>query len=74
MTDGKFYTGIMPLPLYDGALDNLTGKIKFSDGLYPDENGIEDYDATFPFLEKKPLPCQKVFEKAANELDDNEYM
>ena len=73
MTDGKFYTGIMALPLYDGTLDGVTGQVKFSDGLYPDESGLEAYEATFPQMEKQSLPCQKAFEQAASELDEREY-
>mgnify|MGYP001104024242 CR=1 FL=1 len=73
MMDGKFYTGIMALALYDGALDGVSGKIKFSDGMYPDENGLEAYEATFPPMEKLSHPCQKAFEQAAAELDEQEY-
>ncbi len=74
MTDGKFYTGIMALPLYDGALDGITGKIRLSAALEPDECGLEAYEATFPPLEKLTLPCQKEFEQAAADLDDREYL
>lgn len=73
MTDGKFYTGIMMLPLYEGALCGVAGKIKLSDGLYPDESGLEAYEASFPPREKQLLPCQKEFEKVAGELDEYEY-
>ncbi|MDL2221036.1 N-acetyltransferase [Parabacteroides sp. OttesenSCG-928-N08] len=73
MNDGKFYTGIMALPLYDGALDNISGKLKLSDALYPDESGLKAYEATFPTMEKQVLPCQKVFEQASTELDEYEY-
>lgn len=73
MTDGKFYTGIMALPLYAGALYNVSGKIKLSDGLYPDESGLEAYEATFPPMEKQSLPCQKEFKQAFSELDEHEY-
>lgn len=73
MTDGKFYTGIMALPLYEGALDGITGKLKLSDGLYPDESRVPAFDATFPPMEKRTLPCQKAFEQAASELDEHEY-
>lgn len=71
MPDGKFYTGIMALPLYDGALDGISGKIEFSQALYPDESGLEAYDATFPPMEKLSLPKQKDFERAASELDES---
>lgn len=73
MTDGKFYTGIMLLPLYDGALDGLSGKVVLSDALQPDESGLEVYESNFPFAEKLKLPCQKEFEHAASELDETEY-
>lgn len=73
MPDGKFYTGIMALPLYDGALAGVSGKIIFSNGLYPDESGLDAYEATFPSMEKLTLPCQKEFEKAASELDEEVY-
>ncbi len=71
MPDGKFYTGIMILPLYDGALNGVTGKIKFSDALYPDESGLNAYDATFPPMEKLVLPCQKDFERACADVDES---
>lgn len=73
MPDGKFYTGIMALPLKAGALDNVSGKIIFSPGMYPDPDGLEAFDQTFPEKEKKVLPCQAKFEAAASELDENEY-
>lgn len=69
MDDGKFYTGIMALPLYEGALDGVSGKIQFSAALYPDESGLDAFDATFPPLEKRTLPHQAKFEAAATELD-----
>ncbi|MGM0214496.1 GNAT family N-acetyltransferase [Enterococcus sp. AZ109] len=73
MPDGKFYTGIMALPLYEGALDGVSGKIHFSPAMYPDETGLAEYDATFPPKEKRVLPCQADFEKAASEIDTNSY-
>ena len=73
MTDGKFYTGIMALPLYDGALDDVSGKLILSHALCPDESGLEAYEATFSPMEKLTLPCQKRFEQAASELDEQEY-
>ena len=73
MPDGKFYTGIMALPLKDGALEQLSGHVFFSEGMYPDPTGLEAYDQTFPEKEKKVLPCQAKFEAAASEIDKNEY-
>ncbi|MGG5317710.1 GNAT family N-acetyltransferase [Enterococcus sp. AZ072] len=73
MPDGKFYTGIMVLPLYEGALDGISGTIHFSDAMYPDESAFAEYDATFPEKEKKVLPCQAKFEKAVSEIDTTSY-
>lgn len=73
MPDGKYYTGIMLLPLYDGALDGITGSLKLSDSLEPDESGLDAYEETFPPMEKAVLPCQEDFVKASVELDENSY-
>ena len=73
MADGKFYTGIMALPLYNGALDGICGKIKLSNALYPNVEGLDAYEATFPPMEKLTLPCQKEFEQISGELDMREY-
>lgn len=73
MPDGKFYTGIMALPLREGALDHVSGKIIFSPGMYPDTEGLEAFDQTFPPKEKQVLPRQAKFEAAASEIDTNDY-
>ncbi len=62
MPDGKFYTGIMALTAKDGALDAISGHMCLSEGLYPDPQGLEAFDQTFPEKEKKVLPCQAKFE------------
>ncbi len=31
MPDGKFYTGVMALPLFEGALDGISGSVHFSE-------------------------------------------
>ncbi len=71
MPDGKFYTGIMALPLYDGALDDISGTIKLSDALYPDGSTLEAFDASFPPMEKLTLPHQKEFERAVAQVDED---
>lgn len=73
MPDGKFYTGIMALPLYEGALEGITGSIHFSPAMYPDESGLEAFDQTFPPKEKKVQASHLEFEKAASEIDTNSY-
>ncbi|MHC5217763.1 GNAT family N-acetyltransferase [Enterococcus sp. LJL128] len=73
MPDGKFYTGIMALPLYEGALAGISGSIHFSESMYPDEAKMEAFDKTFPPKEKKVQASHQEFEKAATEIDNNLY-
>lgn len=73
MNDGKFYTGIMALELYEGALKNINGKVYFSDCLVANKKDVEEYDKKFPYKEKKIMPCQDAFEMAATEIDLKEY-
>lgn len=73
MPDGKFYTGIMALPLVPGGLDGVSGSIHFSPAMYPAMDGFDAYDQTFPDKEKQVLPCQAAFEAAAAELDTHDY-
>lgn len=73
MPDGQFYSGILALELYDGALKNIHGTVHLSECLkeYPVE--AEAFDQIFPHKEKKVLPCQAAFVKAATEIDLNIY-
>lgn len=73
MPDKEFYTGIMALPLYEGALDHVSGCVFFSKGMYIDENDVEVFDSKFPKKEKQILPCQAKFEAAIAEIDHNSY-
>ena len=73
MPDGKYYVGIMALPLYDGALDGITGKIHFSPAMYPDETGLEAYDKQFPYKEKLQTDSQAEFERVSAGVDNREY-
>lgn len=73
MPDGKFYTGIMALPLYEGALDGISGSIHFSDDMYPDESELAAFDATFPPKEKKVQESHAEFERAVSEIDTTVY-
>ena len=73
MPDGKFYTGVMALPLFEGALDGISGSVHFSEAMYPDESLLDDFDQTFPPKEKQVLPHQADFEKAVSEIDNHDY-
>ena len=73
MPDGKYYTSVMALPLFEGALDGITGSVHFSEAMYPDETILDEFEKTFPSKEKKFLAHQLDFEKAISEIDDNIY-
>ncbi|MGL5616726.1 MAG: GNAT family N-acetyltransferase [Sarcina sp.] len=73
LADGNFYTGIMALPLYKGALNGVSGIIYFSEVMEPDEVSLEEFDKGFPYKEKKVQESQLQFEAAVSELDSNTY-
>lgn len=73
MPDGKFYTGIMALPLYEGALDGVCGNVHFSESMYVSEAEVEAFDKSFPAKPKEVLPCQAEFAKAVSKIDTKEY-
>lgn len=70
MEDGKFYQGLLVLPLYDHALDQIHGIAKFSKALESSDEEVELFDQTFPYKEKQILPCQKEYEIACSLLDE----
>lgn len=70
MADGKFYIGLLVLPLYEGALDNISGYAVFSEALETTEEEIEEFDKTFPYKEKKVQESQREYEMACSMLDE----
>lgn len=70
MPDGKFYTGLLVLPLRKTALDGIHGYAEFSEVLEAEEADILAFDASFPEKEKKVLPCQHEYEIACAQLDE----
>lgn len=70
MEDGKFYKGLLVLPLYDGVLDNISGYAVFSEVLDATEEEIEEFDRSFPYKEKKVQDSQKEFEISCSLLDE----
>lgn len=71
MPDGKFYKGLLVLPLYEGALDDVSGYAVFSDVLEePTKEELDAFDKQFPYKEKKVQESQKEFEIAATMLDE----
>ncbi|MGL5312107.1 MAG: GNAT family N-acetyltransferase, partial [Peptostreptococcaceae bacterium] len=73
LPDGNFYTGIMALPLYEGALNDVNGVVYFSEAMEPDEAMLDEFDKEFPYMEKKVEECQLEFEAAVSELDTKNY-
>lgn len=74
MPDGKYYIGIMALPLIDNFSDEISsGSIYFSEAMYPDEASLVEFDKTFPTKEKKIHPSQLRFQKVSQELDETTY-
>ncbi|MGL6104957.1 GNAT family N-acetyltransferase [Romboutsia sp.] len=69
MPDGSFLKGLLVLPLYEGALDNISGYATFSDALEISEEEIEAFDKNFTYKEKKVQESQKEFEIACSMLD-----
>lgn len=73
LPDGNFYKGIMALPLYEGALDGISGNVYFSEVMEPNETMLEEFDKGFSYKEKKVQESQLQFEIAVSELDTNTY-
>ena len=72
MSDGNYHTGIMALPLFEGALDGLSGYIYFSEAMETDKSELEAFDESFPRRKKLILDSQAEFEKASGEIDYKE--
>lgn len=70
MPDMKFYKGLLVLPLYEGALDNICGYAIFSKDLEATPEEIEEFDKSFPYKEKGFQESQLEYEKACAELDE----
>lgn len=73
LSDGNFYTGIMALPLCEGAFNNIQGIVYFSETMEPNEDMLNAFDKKFPYKEEKVCESQIQFEKAVSELDTNIY-
>lgn len=70
MPDGKFYKGLLVLPLYDNALKNISGYAEFSDVYEPTEDETESFDSTFPKKERYFKESQREFEIASAMIDE----
>ena len=70
MPDMNFYKGLLVLPLSEGALENISGYVLFSEDLEATSEEIEEFDKNFPYKEKGFQESQIEYEKACAELDE----
>lgn len=70
MPDGKYYVGLLALPLREHALDDCRGHAGFSPVLYAEEKDVQAFDATFSPREKRVLPSQREYERICAMLDE----
>lgn len=66
--DGRYYEGLLALPLYEGALDDISGYVRFSSVFEVDKSELEAFDSDFPFLEKRWQCSQDEYEKASSKV------
>lgn len=70
MPDENFYKGLLALPLYEGALNDISGYADFSDVFEVMGEEVDEFDKSFPTMEKKYQVSQDEYEAAASLLDD----
>jgi predicted N-acetyltransferase YhbS len=70
MPDGKFYKGLLVLPLYEGSLDNISGYAVFSPLFDATQEEVDEFDKSFPPKEKKYQASQDEYESAISMLDE----
>ena len=70
MADGNFYKGLLVLPLYEKALEGVSGYATFTDVFETPQDEIDRFDSLFPPKKKQIQESQRIFEKACVELDN----
>lgn len=70
MPDGLFYQGLLVLPLYEGALEGISGHAVFSDVFEVTQEEVDAYDKNFPYKEKKVQESQMEYEAAIARLEE----
>lgn len=70
MENLDYYKGLLVLPLYEGALDGVTGYASFSDVFEVTTEEVDEFDKNFPYREKKIEESQSEYEKACSEVDN----
>lgn len=70
MPDGKFYKGLLVLPLEKGILDNVSGYADFSQVFEVSDEDVDRFDQGFPKKVKKHQKSQDEYEAAASLIDE----
>lgn len=70
MEDRKFYKGLLVLPLFENALNGISGYVKFSEVYNCKEEEVIEFDNTFPLKEKCFKESQKEFQIASSMIDE----
>lgn len=71
MEDGNYYKGLLALPLYEGALDDISGYVEFADVFDPSEDDVEEFDKTFCQKKKQVQDSQKEYEVSCSMIDED---
>lgn len=71
MEDGKFYKGLLALPLQEGAFDDVSGIATFSEVFSVSQEEVNLFDQKFPKKEKKEQASQQEYQIACMELDES---
>ncbi len=71
MDDGKYYQGLLALPLQEKAFENVAGHAVFSNVFNVSEEDVLNFESTLPFKEKKVQPSQEEFAVACSAIDED---
>ena len=63
MPDGKFYEGLLVLPLYEGAFDNISGYAEFSSVFDVEDKEVYEFDKRFKIKKKLYQKSQDEYKK-----------
>ena len=70
MPDGKYLKGLLILPLFEGALADVSGYAEFSPVFDITQEEVDEFDKLFPLKEKKYQKSQDEFEAACVLIDE----
>lgn len=69
--DGKYYKGLMVLPLISDGMKEISGSLYFSESLYVTPEDVEQFDKRFSYKEKKIKESHIKEQKARLEIDES---